>query len=250
MDHWIEHPPEPRELILAWQAPSASTDRIRWAVGRLWRDADGLVFDYFEGRQFADRNLGRSLEDLRAAGYGGYPAFDLKKRPAGGYREHVLGAFQRRLPPASRTDFADYLTHFRISPGARMSPLALLAATEARLPSDGFSLINPLDPEASCVELVFEIAGFRHQLELPQVEIGDGLTLQTQPDNPHDPMAVRVLVGGQLIGYVNRLQAQTVGAWLETRSVNGWIVRLNGRPESPRAFGFLEVRPASQAVAA
>ncbi len=246
MEHWIEHPAEPRELLLAWQAPSVVTSRIRWAVGRLAKDEKGFVFDYFDAQTLSDYNMGRSIEELRAAGYVGYPAFDLGKRPAGGYRNYALEAFLRRLPPAGRADFSDYLAYFCIPQKTRMSPLALLAATEARLPSDGFSLIDPLDPTADYVEVVFEIAGFRHWRDnARELTLDDPLQLNAEHSNPHDPYAVSVIARGKTIGYVNRLQAPTARAWLTSRDLRGWIARLNGRPEAPRAFAFLQVRPAA-----
>lgn len=251
MEHWIEHPLEPQELILAWQAPAEISDRVRWAVGRLWIDASGPVFDYFDDEEFALNNLGRTRAQLQQAGYAGYPAFDFKKRPSGGYREHALEAFLRRLPPPTRSDFGQYLAYFKLRPDMGMSPMSLLAATEARLPSDGFSLIDPLKPEDRCVDLVFEIAGFRHEdRSLAKIAVGDVMTLRPDPDNYHDPAAVCVLVGETVIGYVNRLQAKTVSAWLQTRATQGWIARLNGRPTAPRAFGFLQVRSAREARAA
>jgi len=251
VEHWIEHPAEPRELILAWQAPSAITDRIRWAVGRLAKDQAGFVFDYFDDQPLPRYNRGRGIEQLRAAGYAGYPAFDLGRRHVGGYRNYALEAFLRRLPPTSRSDFADYLAYFRIPLTTRMSPLALLAATEARLPSDGFSLIDPLDPAADCVEVVFEIAGFRYwQHNAPDLTLDDPLQLEAERSNPHDPDAVRITARGKTVGYVNRLQASTARAWLTSRNLRCWVARLNGRPEAPRAFAFLQVRPAAQTAAA
>ena len=92
---WIEYPPEPKELLLAWQAPlSVSEDRLRWAVGRLWKIGEEAVFDYLREDEFVVLNLGRSFEELQAAGYSGYPAFDtnVKRRPEGGFRDRVAPA--------------------------------------------------------------------------------------------------------------------------------------------------------------
>jgi hypothetical protein len=248
---WIEYPSEPKELLLVWQAPPSVADRLRWAVGRLRRIGDGAEFDYLHGDEFAALNLGRSPDALRGAGYSGYPAFDTKKRPEGGFRDRALEAFLRRVPPATRSDFANYLAHYHIRQTALLSPFALLAVTEARLPSDGFSLVDPLDASASCVDLIFEIAGFRHSPRGDAgVAIGDPLQLEPEPSNRWDSQAIQVNAAGRIIGYVNRLQAKTILRWLEERVVTCWITRLNGRPESPRAYAFLQVRPAECSVAA
>jgi hypothetical protein len=247
--HWIQHPPEPTELLLAWQAPPSVPDRLRWAVGRLQRHGDDAVFDYLGGEEFQLLNLGREPEALRDAGFVGYPAFEIRKRPKGGFRDHVLEAFMRRLPPATRPDFRDYLAHFHIPSTTTLSPFSLLAATEARLPSDGFSLVDPLDATALCVDLVFEIAGFRVHWK-SDLRTGDALDFEPEPTNPVDPYAIQVKAADQVIGYVNRLQAVTICKWLEHRRVASWVARLNGRPGLPRAYAFLQVRPAQYCVAA
>ena len=248
MDFWIKYPPEPDELLLVWQAPLTVGDRLRWAVGRLRAGSLGGIFSYIVGAEFAALNLERSPETLRAAGYSGYPAFDVRECPDGGFRDHVLEAFLRRIPPQTRTDFPNYLAHYHIERTTPLSPMALLAVTEARLPSDDFSLVDPLNVSASRVDLVFEIAGYRFSKEA--VQVGQSLSLRPEPSNPKDPLAVQVCANGRGIGYVNRLQALTIGKWLEHREVNCWVSRINGRPEAPRAFAFLQVRPVARTIAA
>ena len=251
--HWIDYPSEPKELLLAWQAPQSVPDRLRWAVGRVWKDGETPVFDYLRGDEFAALNLGRSAEDVRAAGYSGYPAFEdnAKRRPQGGFRDRVLEAFLRRLPSEKRSDFPGYLAHYHIRQHTNLSPFAILAATGARLPGDGFSLVDPLDGAAHSVDLLFEITGFRHfGDESVQVHEGDQLGLEPEPSNAKDPHAIRVTAAGMTIGYVNRLQAVTIGGWIRQRAVACWIERLNGRPDLPRAYAFLQVRPAKHSIAA
>ncbi len=249
---WIEYPPAPRELILAWQAPLHVEDRFRWAVGKLRVEGlDSAVFEYLSGPDFSALNDGRQLEALQAAGYSGYPAFDAKKQPSGEFRDRVLQAFLRRLPPRSRSDFPRYLAHHYVSEPDKLSPMALLSVTEARLPSDGFSLIDPLDSSASCVDFVFEIAGYRHRVAVPDsYAVGQRLELRREPDNPFDGRAIAVIAGERVIGYVNRLQAPTIGSWLKQRALTCWIARVNDRPDMPRAFAFLQVRPATCLIAA
>jgi hypothetical protein len=248
---WIEHTSEPKELLLTWQALPSAPDRLRWAVGRLWKDGEETVFDYLRGEAFDALNLGRSFDALREAGYSGYPAFDMNRPPEGGYRDRVLEAFLRRVPPATRSDFPDYLAHYHVGRSTLLSPLALLAVTEARLPSDGFFLVDPLDASATCVDVVFEVADFRHyEHDGVCVAPEDLLELAPEYSNPKDPDAVQVKADGQVIGYVNRLQAATVRKWLKQRLVGCRIARLGGSPDSPRAYAFLRVRPAEHSIAA
>lgn len=249
MEHWIEHIGEPDRLILAWQAPVEQKDRVRWAVGELVKSASGAQFHYFEGAEFADLNGGRTPADLRAAGYFGYPAFDVAQQ--GVFTSGVLDAFMRRIPPRTRPDFPRYLAHFRVAPDSGLSDFALLGLTEARLPGDGFSLIDPLDPQEERRDLVFEIAGHRHNVECrDRLVEGRELKLVPDPTHVHDANAIRLEADGELIGYVNRLQAVAMGQWLKSRAVQAWLLRLNGTPEKPRAFAFLRVRPLQDQKAA
>jgi hypothetical protein len=248
---WIEYPPEPKELLLVWQAPPSVADRLLWAVGRLRRVGDEARFDYLGGEEFAALNLGRSPENLREAGYSGYPAFDIEKRPPEGFRDRVLEAFLRRLPPATRADFSNYLAHYHMRMTVWRSPFALLAVTEARLPSDGFSLVDPLDASAYCVDFVFEIAGFRRtEGENAEIKIGDSLALEPEPSDECDRQAVRLKAAGCPIGYVNRLQSKVIREWLDQREIGCWITRLNGPSDAPRAYAFLRVRSLATSVAA
>ena len=146
MECWIEHPQEPKELLLVWQAPVDVPDRLRWAVGRLHCHADSSSFAYLDGKEFQALNLGRLEGQLRACGFTGYPAFDRKRRPEAGVWNDALQTFLRRVPPRRRPDFGAYLEHHLVRADTPLSPMALLAVTEARLPSDGFSMIDPLDP--------------------------------------------------------------------------------------------------------
>lgn len=251
VDHWIKHPSKPTQLVLAWQAPDSVRERTRWAVGCLEKVPSGARFRYFDETEFAALNANRARTELRACGYSGYPAFDIAKQPPGGFTEGVLDAFARRLPPTSRPDYSQFLEHFRFRGAADLSTMELLALTEAKLPSDGFSLIDRLDPVADCVEIVFEIAGHRHNAETrDRLVVGEELALISDPTNIHDANAVRFEAGGALIGHVNRLQAEAVGNWLRDRDVSAWLIRLNGKPDAPRAFAFVQVRPKANALAA
>ncbi|MEH0197271.1 HIRAN domain-containing protein [Caulobacter sp. CCNWLY153] len=249
MEHWIEHVGEPDRLILAWQAPVEQKDRVRWAVGELSRSPSGGQFRYFDGSEFIHLNSGRTPGDLRSAGYLGYPAFDVAH--PGAFTSGVLDAFMRRIPPRTRPDFPRYLAHFRMGPTSKLSDFALLGLTEARLPGDGFSLVDPLAPEQERRDLVFEIAGHRHNVECRE-RLVEGVELKLVPDpaNEHDANAIRIEADGELIGHVNRLQAPVVGQWLRSRDVRVWLLRLNGTPDKPRAFAFLSVRPLQNQEAA
>jgi hypothetical protein len=224
---------------------------LRWAVGRVFQDGADVAFEYLTGSAFEALNGGRSEAQLRAAGFGGYPAFERSRSGDVVYRDRVIDALLRRLPPATRSDFRDFLAYYRIPDDLSLPPLGLLAATEGRLPGDGFSFVDPLDPAAEAVDLVMEITGFHNYQPLPyDLQIGAELDFAHDVGNLHDRDAVEISIDGQRIGYINRLQAPTVRHWLASRSVSAVLQRLNGRPEKPKAFAFVEVRGAKRSIAA
>lgn len=247
MDLWIEQACEPKRLLLCWEAPVTQKDRNRWVVGVVVRTGESLVFRYLVGDEFLAQNFGRTREQLRDAGYLGYPAFNEDRSAI--FSETVQETFVRRLPPRNRSDFPSYLAQFRLRPSSASSDLALLGATEARLPSDGFSLINPLDAQSGPCDVLVEIAGHRHYSDV-RLSLGDALRLTPDPANEYDRNAVRFEANGILVGHVSRFQTLAVLTWLTRGYVSAYVTRLNGTPDRPKAFAILSYRPASKRVAA
>jgi hypothetical protein len=240
METRIKFVDEPGRLILAWQAAELTGDRYRWAVGEVAREPDGAMFRYYRGEEFRRLNDDRDEAAARRARFLGYPAFDLRTDV---FRDGVIEAFLRRLPPRSRADFTRYLKHFWLRSADTLGAFVLLAVTEAKLPSDGFSLVDPLDAGALRRDLVFEIAGHRrHPAGRDEQVVGQEVRLVAEPDNPHTRHTVRIDANGVTIGYANRPQAPTLRHWLETRSVRARLLRLCGTEERPRAFVFVGVR--------
>jgi HIRAN domain-containing protein len=240
-ENWISHVGEPDRLILAWQAPDEFKDRTRFAVGELTCEGDTVRLRYFEGAEFDALNPGHDYAKLLSYGYSGYPGFPPKED------EHTVGvleAFMRRLPPRSRADFSDYERHLRIQRGISFSDFALLSLSEAYLPSDGFSVVDPLRPDVRQRELVLEVAGFRYYASKPGVSIpapGDPVEIVPEIYNEYDPEAVAIMFEGLKIGNVNRLQAKTFRIWASQMRLNAVVDRINGRAERPRLLLFVRV---------
>lgn len=250
MKVWIEHPGQPSRLILAWQAPDEfrDEDRRRWEVGSIGLEGGKPLFRYFDEQEFERNNFGRNIEKLRSYGFEGYPAF--KFQPGRAFTSDVIATFERRLPPRTRADFAQYLAYFSIPAELELSSLQLLGITEARLPGDGFSLIDPLDAEMAAGEVAVEIAGYRHEAPQTAPSVGDPLKLRPEPTNTWDPHAVAIYMGETRIGFVNKIQAPVVGSWLRTRDLQCVLLRYNGRQGAPRAYALLKVNAGQHRLAA
>ena len=226
----IEHVCEPTQLVLTWQSPDLNgQERKRFGVADLHRADDDAVLVYRSNDE---------VNEAKALGYEGYPAFRLDNRQ----HASALAAFKRRLPPRERSDFAHYLRNFRLQ-SCDLSDFALLGYTEAKLPSDGFGLVDRL--EDSCVpsEHLLEIAGFRHYLtEANGLPEGEGVQIELEPENLYDSEAIAFRWKGRKIGNVNRFQIATVTQWLGNRTVTATLERRNGSPERPRGYAFVVVR--------
>lgn len=229
--NWIEHIIEPRRLILAWQAPEELQNRHRFAVGEVTHDDSKTVLKYFLGTN--DYNEAAHL------GYRGYPAFRLNERE---HASGVLEAFARRLPPEKRSDFSQYKESLRVRADAKISTFGLLAYSGGKLPSDGFSFVDPFEDTASSREFIYELAGYRYYAkDAGPISLGARLAFEFEPNNPKDPNAIVVRQAGRKLGYVNRLQTTSFRTWLNEGRLSGELERLNGVADHPRAFAFVRI---------
>lgn len=224
------HIVEPQALLLVWQGNDESDrqSRTRRIVGKITREQGAAAkLEYL-----------KQTPDFTAAlehGFTGYPGFSLTQTSH--VSETVLEAMMRRLPPRKREDFADYLALHRLPNPFPFSDFALLGYTEARLPSDGFSIVPIFNPEETPCEYVLEVAGVRHNcVNTEQLAKGDEVKLFKELDNPVEPGAIAVLHNDQRIGYVNRAFMHTVAAWLESKKIRAIIERKNGKPDRPLIY--------------
>ena len=251
MDTFVEHIVEPAHLLLAWQAPDHMGNRRRWLVARVEVRSDPWSLHYLSPDEFEMANPGANISDLMALGFEGYPAFSRRTNQRV-FDNGVREALMRRLPPRSRPDFQSYLRRFGFRDDKALSDAVLLSYTEAKLPSDGFSVVGELDLALSVGDLMLDLAGTRYQQfgDTCPAQPGDELTLRKEPTNKHDPKAIEVLWRGERIGYVNRLQAPAVGYWMDNRKVSALVQRVNGRMGNPKVYVLLKVRPGNGKLAA
>ena len=234
-----------QRALLVWQTPLRPVEeggrRDRHAVGELVRKKSGKVsFRYFD-----------DLEAARAQGFKGYPGLRIGRKS----NEKVgFDLLRRRLPPAERTDFGETLKKFDLPEDLdRSDHLTLLAYTGARHANDSFSICETFDGFDRPFKFLFDLANIRrdgsHEVCAKLVP-GEALIFKREPDNPHDPNAVKVVREAnedEKAGYVNRLQAKAVGQWLEEGEVTASVFKFNGRSVYPRLFVNADVFPCVEA---
>ncbi|MES2883939.1 MAG: HIRAN domain-containing protein [Pseudomonadota bacterium] len=225
--NFIEHVHEPERLLLVWQGPEGSSRR-RFEVAELLRAGEGQV----RLKYLLDTEC---FHAARLEGFDIYPAFR-KLEPT--YDLGVVETFMRRLPPRKREDYPQYLEQFRLRPQTEISDFALLAYTGAKLPGDGFSIINPLSPLRGKAEVMIEVAGFRHaaDMTLTELSLGQAVTFVTEDGNIKDPNAVAIYADGRKVGFVPRQQTEAVRALMRHSGITAQIERINGSTERPLVY--------------
>lgn len=231
----LVHITEPQALLLVWQGSDEANrpSRTRRVVGKI---------THGPGETAELRYLIDSADFAAAAqqGFTGYPGFP-SKQPIHASAT-VLQAMLRRLPPRKREDFADYLAQHRLPSPFPYSDFALLGYTEARLPSDGFSLVPVFDPDATPCDYILEAAGTRYHCDQIQaIVVGDTVELQIEENNPVEPGAIAIFDGPHKLGYVNRALLPTVSYWLKHKTVRAQVERKNGKPERPLIYIRLRI---------
>ncbi len=238
--NFIKHIIEFDQLKLVWQSEN-DPNHSRYVVAVLLRQSNDVQLKYLEKTP----DFKKALE----LGFTGYPAFSLEREI---HASGVLEAFQRRLPPRTRSDFDKYLEMFRLPQGAEISDFALLGYSGAKLPGDEFSLIPSFeDVEQEC-ELLMEVAGFRHETQVPidKIQLNSIVNFEREDTNQYDKNAVKILLNGNKIGYVTRSLLSQFNRWLdEGRIIGAKIERKNGQPEKPIIYVFVELKERHAAVA-
>lgn len=179
-------------LYLIWKDPET---RRNYTVGKLTR-GETFTFEYCEDVAQA--------EDAGWKPLGAFPTYQVYSS------EIMFPVFASRLPDKKRRDIKKILKKYNLD---EFDEFELLRKSSARLPIDTYEFVDPIFTEDEVVEREFFVMGIRHHSAcngtncalLPEVNTGDLLVLKEEPENPHDPMAIRVLTRrGEHLGYVPR----------------------------------------------
>ena len=234
-----------QRALLVWQTPLRPAEegggrdclvRDHHAVGELVRKKSGRVsFRYFD-----------DLEAACAQGFRGYPSLPIgrKANERIGFEE-----LRRRLPPAERRDYGKIMQAFGLPADVdRSDHLTLLAYTGAR-EDDDFSVCETFDGFDRPFRFLFNIANVKRDGAYDvcaKLAPGEALTFKREQDNPHDPNAIKVVRTAnekEKAGYVNHLQAEAVGRWLDEGEVTASVFDFSGWSVDPRLYVNLNVSP-------
>jgi len=226
---------EPKRLLMTWQpSDEGASPRTRRVVGCVEKDGNEVVFRYLKEHpdfQMAQQN-----------GFTGYSAFRIDEKTSE-FRQGVLEAFLRRIPPRKREDFNEYLAQHRLPFPFPLGDFALLGYTGAKLPSDGFALVPDFQIGDVPCDFLLEIAGLRHCIsDVSNLSVGDAVEFEIDTNNPVDHDSVGVMHNGTRIGYVNRAIRDVFRQWLNSGMVKAKIERINGKPDRPLVYLFTQVR--------
>ena len=239
MTDMITDPIQTRRALLTWQRPLEQPgSRDRFAVAELLQCEGGVAFSYLD-----EKGLAPAL----GTGFSGYPGLALGDSHEA---DTALDVLIRRLPPRNRPDFHDFMETFGLSPQADFSGLSLLAYTGARVTGDSFGVTETFEGFDRPFRYVFDVSGYRHyRNDALDLEIDEPVVFRHDPANVYDPHAIEATrQDGVRLGYINRLQAQTVREWLEHGSIDARVFRLGGRSAYPRLFIMADIEPALQGV--
>ena len=232
----IEHIVEPDKLLLSWQTPRGSQNRMRMFIAELIRTGDDATLLYL--------NDSKDFKKAKGLGFKAYPGYSIEQNK----HKNVLMSFLKRIPPRKRKDFDRFLNSLRIDPEMvdEISDFALLGYSRASLPSDEFTLIHPFNNARPPFELLTPVQGYEYytqNISYQEIKEGMEVTFTPEPNNPYDQDAIRMLIQNKTVGYVCRGLLASFHKWLNHGyNISASIERINGDPENPRLFVFISVR--------
>jgi len=119
-----------------------------------------------------------------------------------------------------------------------------LGYSEAKLPGDSFSIINPFEDSEAPFEFLTEISGLRYYSKLEELpEEGLPVGFEKEPENEFDLDAIKIMLDQRKIGYVNRVQLSLFNEWLPTGQLEAVVERFNGSQERPTGHLFVNINP-------
>lgn len=206
-------------IYLSWREGQGKRRHI---VGVLKRNAtQGVRFTY----------ITKGVEDAKKDGFSPYTEFpELEKE----YITNVIDVFGQRIMKSERSDISDFYKFWEIDTKYKDDKYYLLAHTQGLNPTDNFEFLADYNPVKQ-LRFLTDLASLS-KLKLPAgtVKSGDILTYKLEEGNAYDNKAVKVLKGGQEVGYIkkihsrvfHKLQAKTLTLTVKAVEENGVVKRV------------------------
>jgi len=188
---------EEKKIYLVWQPEKHMS---RYVVGEfLKRQDSSYVFRYIHGKD---------LDDARDFGFSGYPGMpDFSKE----YSKGVIDIFGRRIPERTSPAFKELLEYWAVD-DPKIGDFELICISGAKTPVDLFEFIDP-HTEPPPTRFLTEVAGVVYFIKEPgrySIKEGEAVEFKIEHNNIRYPKAVQVFHKGIQIGYVKRVQSETI----------------------------------------
>lgn len=200
-------------IQLIWR-PGKGSRRI--SVGTIKKnETDGVRFQYNKS----------GVEEAKKIGFIHYEGFpDTEKI----YSENVLQIFGQRLIKSERVDSKEFYNFWNIDVSKVNHKFYMLAFTQGLLPTDNFEFLADFNPVKN-LSFVTEITNLTEsKINSDQVNIGDVLRYELEPENHYDKNAVKVFKDDFYLGHVKLIHCNVFHKTKKTFKLQIQGVEKNG----------------------
>lgn len=200
-------------IQLIWR-PGKGSRRISVGIIRK-NESDGVRFQY---------NL-LGVEAAKKLGFEHYEGFpDTKKI----YSENVLQIFGQRLIKSERTDSKDFYDFWNVDVSKAKHKFYMLAFTQGLLPTDNFEFLADFNPVKN-LSFITEITNLTEsQISSENINIGDFLRYELEPENQYDKNAVKVYKDDLYLGHIKLIHCNVFHKTKKTFKLQVQGIEKNG----------------------
>lgn len=228
-----------KNLFLAWQDPES---RAWFPIGRLSVENSSYRFVYIQGVKEAQQRSG--FQPLEA-----FPSFEQIYESC-----DLFPLFSNRLPPSSRTDYANFVDYLNLPPSEK-DPVVILGRSSGERMTDTMQVFP--EPEQSANGLYvtrFFANGINHLPEsalhrIEQLRAGERLLLMKDIQNTYEGTALLLRTNAEsagdlhIVGYCPRYLLDDTATIIDKCSDVATMIRIEveriNPPPAPKKFRLL-----------
>ncbi|MBL8634889.1 MAG: hypothetical protein JNM40_16810 [Myxococcales bacterium] len=228
-----------KNLFLAWQDPRS---HAWFPIGRLSVEHSSYRFVYIQGAEDARQKSG--FQPLEA-----FPSFDQIYES-----EELFALFANRLPPASRTDYTNFVDYLNLSPSEK-DPIVLLGRSSGERMTDTMQVFPEPEKSADGFYVTrFFANGINHLPEsslqrIEQLKAGERLRLMKDIQNTYEGSALLLRTNAEvdgdlhIVGYCPRYLLDDAVTIIDQCSDVATMIRIEveriNLPPAPKKFRVL-----------